>query len=290
MRYDKKQTGRYVFIFVLPTGPTKEPMAITSLTARGIPNQTLPLYRGSDGAWHVTGYAEARAILLADVRQAGFKAETMDKIPKRFRIEKPVLFQDGPAHREQRAQTARFFTPTAVQQRYLPLMETVAGQLVDELCRERQADLNRLAARMAAGVVAEVVGLTASPLADLARRLDRLHADLDIGFSLSRLPAYINVQSLVTAFFRKDVRPAIRARRAEPREDLISHLIAKGRTDQDILIECITYGAAGMVTTQEFICVTAWHMLKQPDLRERFLRGEKRNASASSTNCCASSR
>mgnify|MGYP003444400358 CR=1 FL=1 len=41
-------------------------MAITSLTARWrIHNQTLPLYRGSDGAWHVTGYAEARAILLA---------------------------------------------------------------------------------------------------------------------------------------------------------------------------------------------------------------------------------
>ena len=264
-------------IFVLPAGSTKGPMAITSLTARWrIPNQTLPLYKGSDGVWHVTGYAEARAILLADVRQAGFKAETMDKIPKRLRIEKPVLFQDGPAHREQRAQTSRFFTPTAVQQRYLPLMETVAGQLIDELCRSRQVDLNRMAARMATGVVAEVVGLTASPLTDLAFRLDRLlHADLDIGLSLSRLPAYVNVQFLVTAFFRKDVRPAIRARRAEPQDDLISHLIAKGRSDQEILIECITYGAAGMVTTQEFICVAAWHMLKEPDLRERFLHGAK---------------
>ena len=46
----------------------KGPMAITSLTARWrIPNKTLPICHTSDGAWHVTGYAEARAILLADV-------------------------------------------------------------------------------------------------------------------------------------------------------------------------------------------------------------------------------
>ncbi len=251
-------------------------MPITSLTSRWrIPTRVRPLYRDADGVLHVTGFAEARAILLADVRQAGFKAETMQKIPPRLRIKPPVLFQDGPEHREQRTQTARFFTPAAVQARYLPLMEAVAGQLIDELCRARQADLNHMAARMAAGVVAEVVGLNASPLAGLARRLDRLlHADLEIGLSLARLPAYLNVQRLVLDFYRKDVRPAIRARRAAPQDDLISHLLSKGRTDQDILIECITYGAAGMVTTQEFICVAAWHMLREPELRDRFVRGE----------------
>lgn len=250
-------------------------MSISSLTTRwriAAPSQ--PLYLGSDGRWHVTGFAEARAILQADVRQAGFKAETMQQIPARLRIEKPVLFQDGEAHREQRRQTARFFTPKAVQERYLPLMESVAGQLIDELRRAGQADLNKLAARMAAGVVAEVVGLTETPLARLSARLDRLlHADLDIGLSLARLPAYLNVQRHLLAFFHKDVRPAIRARRANPREDLISHLVAQGASDQSILIECITYGAAGMVTTQEFICVAAWHMLAQPELKQRFLEG-----------------
>lgn len=33
----------------------------------------------------------------------------------------------------------------------------------------------------------------------------------------------------------------------------------KGRGGPEILAECITYGAAGMVTTREFIAVVAWH-------------------------------
>ncbi len=245
-------------------------MNISSLTTRWrIHAPSQPIYHGSDGRWHVTGYAEARAILLADVRQAGFKAETMQ------RIEKPVLFQDGDTHREQRRQTARFFTPKAVQERYLPLMESVADQIVAELRAAGRADLNKLAARMATGVVAEVVGLTESRLPRLAERLDRiLHANLDIGLNLARLPAYLAVQWRLLDFYRKDVRPAIRARRTAPREDLISHLVSQGLSDQSILVECITYGAAGMVTTQEFICVSAWHMLTNPELKQRFLAGD----------------
>lgn len=252
-------------------------MHITSLTSHWrIPARSRPLYHGSDGRWHVTGYAEARTLMMSDVRQAGFKAETMQRIPQRMRIQKPVLFQDGAEHREQRTQTARFFTPATVESRHLPLMVTVADQIMDEIRRAGRVDLNHMAARMATGVVAEVVGLTETPLPDLARRLDRiLHANLDIGLSLARLPAYLNVQGLVFRFYRKDVLPAIRARRASPKEDLISHLISKGRRDQDILVECITYGAAGMVTTQEFICVCAWHMLREPALRERFLAGDR---------------
>ena len=252
-------------------------MKISPLTTPWrIPAPTRPLYRGSDGLWHVTGYAEARAILLGNVVQAGFKAETMQRIPRRWRIEKPVLFQDGEAHREQRRQTARFFTPAVVQERYLPLMQKVASQAVEELNQKRQADLNRLAARMATGVVAEVVGLTASPLEALAARLDRiLHADLDIAITLPRLPAYLRVQWLVFQFYRKDVKPAIAERRIRPQEDVISHLLAQGASEQSILVECITYGAAGMVTTQEFICVAAWHMLREPALRDRFLAGDR---------------
>jgi cytochrome P450 len=252
-------------------------MSITSLTSHWrIPARSRPLYHGSDGIWHVTGYAEARAILMGDVRQAGFKAETMQRVPQRMRIQKPVLFQDGAEHREQRTQTARFFTPTTVETRHLPLMETVADQIMDEIRQAGRVDLNHMAARMATGVVAEVVGLTESRLPELSRRLDRiLHADLDIGLSLGRLPAYLNMQRLVFRFYRKDVLPAIRARRAAPKEDLISHLVAKGRRDPEILVECITYGAAGMVTTQEFICVAAWHMLREPELRERFTRGDR---------------
>jgi cytochrome P450 len=67
------------------------------------------------------------------------------------------------------------------------------------------------------------------------------------------------------------VRPAIAARRITPQEDVISHLLAQNYNDREILTECVTYGAAGMVTTREFISVAAWHLLDHPELRARYL-------------------
>ena len=57
---------------------------------------------------------------------------------------------------------------------------------------------------------------------------------------------------------------------------MISHLIAEGYTDADILVECVTYGTAGMVTTREFIAMAAWHLLQNDPLRERYLNAGER--------------
>lgn len=75
----------------------------------------------------------------------------------------------------------------------------------------------------------------------------------------------------MTEFFVRDVRLAIEARRVQRRDDVISHLLDEGYSDVEILIECVTYGAAGMVTTREFIGMAVWHMLDDPALRERYL-------------------
>jgi cytochrome P450 len=74
-------------------------------------------------------------------------------------------------------------------------------------------------------------------------------------------------------FFWLDVKPAIRARRRTPREDVVSQLLAEGFSDLEILTECLTYGAAGMVTTREFICVAAWHLLDDPALLVQYRGG-----------------
>lgn len=52
---------------------------------------------------------------------------------------------------------------------------------------------------------------------------------------------------------------------------MISHLLDEGYSDREILTECLTYGAAGMITTREFITMAAWHLLEDDALRERFL-------------------
>jgi cytochrome P450 len=74
-------------------------------------------------------------------------------------------------------------------------------------------------------------------------------------------------------FMRKDVVPAIRDRQAEDRDDVISYLVREGLNDQEILVECMTYATAGMITTREFIVMVAWQLLEKDELRRQFLEG-----------------
>lgn len=239
-------------------------------------NEKVPPVAPDDkSVWHVRGYAEAKVILLGDSTQAGFSSELVRQMP--IRITEPVLFQDGAEHREQRSQIAKFFTPMFTQQQHMALMEKYADELVAEFIRTRGGDLNKVTARMAMAVAADVVGLTNSDRLKMAKRLDSiLHADMNFGMtSPVQLWSYIKVQWNMLWFYLMDVRPAIQARKRAPQMDVISHLIAKKRSGTEILIECITYGAAGMVTTQEFICLATWQMLERPALREEYLQGDQ---------------
>ncbi|HEY1012791.1 MAG TPA: cytochrome P450 [Herpetosiphonaceae bacterium] len=244
-------------------------------TARDADHSGRPVSRDEAGVWHVRGYAQARAVLRStQTKQAGFKAELLEKMPDRGI--QPILFQDGPGHHEQRRATARFFTPKAVSENYGELMENFADELLAKFQRERRVDLAALSMSLAVRVAGEVVGLTDSRLPGMDRRLDAFFSN-DItggGLSLRELLAIARGQWRMWSFFLLDVKPSIEARRSQPREDVISHLLGQGASDMAILTECVTFGAAGMATTREFISVAAWHMLEQPALRERYLAGD----------------
>ena len=75
-------------------------------------------------------------------------------------------------------------------------------------------------------------------------------------------------------FYGADVKPAIRARRRDRQEDIISQLIELGFSDLEILTECITYAAAGMATTRELMVAAAWHLIDDADLLGRYRGGD----------------
>jgi cytochrome P450 len=63
-----------------------------------------PVHLGDDGVWHVRDYAAARAVLRSTgTRQGGFGVD--EAAPLVRRIRPPVLWQDGPQHRDQCRQT-----------------------------------------------------------------------------------------------------------------------------------------------------------------------------------------
>ncbi|GLY05685.1 hypothetical protein Acsp01_60640 [Actinoplanes sp. NBRC 101535] len=229
-----------------------------------------PAHAGADGVWHIQDHATARQFLRhADTRQAGLGIENATRLARYIRL--PVLYRDGPEHREHRRQTARYFTPKRVEASYRDLMHRYADEQIDVLRRRGAADLSTLSFHLAVAVAADVVGLTDSP-PGMARRLDRM---FDIPApGAGRLTTMLNNAVFLT-FFWRDVRPAIAARRRRRRDDLISHLIDEGCSAAEILGECITFAAAGMVTTREFISVAAWHLLTDPALRTRYTEADR---------------
>ncbi len=228
--------------------------------------------------WRIRSLAVARQVLRAreSSTQAGFTAEA---IPKGYLRHHPILVSDGPRHDEQRSKVARFFAPRVVQERYAEQMTACADRLLIDAQAARACRLDELALLYTVEVTAEVVGLTHAPAPAMARRLVSFfnQPPLDVTRpDFGRTPmmwaqAAVNALLPIGRFYLADVRPAIRSRQGRRRGDVISHLLDEGYTNADILVECVTYGTAGMVTTREFIVMSAWHLLRHPRLLERYL-------------------
>jgi cytochrome P450 len=129
---------------------------------------------------------------------------------------------------------------------------------------------------MAMAVVAEIVGLTASDPRGLEARPEGFFETApSVDASLATtVRETTKAQGRTLRFYARDGRPAIRARREAPADDVISHMLAKGMRTQDILIEALTSAAAGMVTTRQFIPMAMWHLVDRPELLERYLTSE----------------
>ena len=227
------------------------------------------------GARSVTTFDEARGILRSgSVRQAGFNAELLDRFARTMRP--PILFLEGEAHRRQRGATARFFAPKVVTTTYRRLMEDASAALVTQFQHAGHANLDDLSLALSVAVAAEIIGLTDSDPRGMARRLDAFFAGTSTpGTNVWRATIdFLRGQVRLLRFHRADVRPAIRARRKARRADVISHLLDEGYRDAEILTECVTYGAAGMATTREFITMAAWHLFEDAALRARFVAGD----------------
>ncbi len=229
--------------------------------------------------WSLRSTTAVREVLRArtSTSQAGFTAEA---IPKDRLKHHPILISDGPLHDEQRTKVGRFLAPKVVAERYTAQMHECAERLLEETrATGGRMRLDDLALYYSVEVTAEVVGLTNSPVRPMAKRLVTFFNQP--GFDITRkdlgrtrrqwIQAAFNGLWPIARFYLADVRPAIRERRRQPKQDIISHLINEDYTDVDILVECVTYGTAGMVTTREFIAMAAWHLLHQPELRQRYL-------------------
>ncbi|SMX95855.1 cytochrome P450 [Brevibacterium aurantiacum] len=223
--------------------------------------------------WRIRSFEAARQVLRArqQTTQAGFTAE---KIPRGYFRHHPILISDGDDHDGQRREVARFFAPSVVSAKYGDFISDRAQTVVDGAVAEGTCRVDDIALAYSVEVTAAVVGLTESSVAGMSKRLVGFFKQPPVDLSapsMGRTPrqwmqAAINGLVPIVRFYSADVRPAIRARRAQRRDDVLSHLLDSGYGTADILVECMTYGTAGMVTTREFISMACWHLLSNDEL------------------------
>lgn len=234
-----------------------------------------------DGVWRVRSTEAVRQILRERdaTAQAGFNSES---IPDGTMADEPILFMDGEPHRLQRSKIARYFAPETVAARYRGLMESRADSLVAEMVAAGRARLDDVSLRYSTEAAAKVIGLTDSRTDRMARRLERLFdqpsfdpASSEPEGRIASIVRHLRGSVPMLWFYLWDVRPAIRERRKAPQEDIISHLLKEGYGISAILIECVTYGAAGMATTREFISMATLHLLRDDALRARYVRADE---------------
>jgi cytochrome P450 len=217
--------------------------------------------RDANGVWHVRGYAEARDLLKEELIQEGFNAEALRKAGF-----DGVLYMHGEPHRQMRAAIAKYFSPTTVQNTHMHLIQRTADELIDRLKKQKRMNMRVLTRDMATIIATAVVGL--NPTQGLIRRLDAMlhNPETSPNKLVQKLHGYRG-QYLRFAFLFADVMPAIRRKRKHPQNDVISYMISKNKKTLEIWVECIVYGAAGMATTQEFICIVLLHCMQDPRLR-----------------------
>ncbi|MFP3394917.1 cytochrome P450 [Brevibacterium sp. SIMBA_078] len=247
----------------------------------GPPVEQVPLEHGPD-LWRIRSFDAARQVLRARhlTTQAGFTAE---RIPRGIFRRHPILISDGESHDSQRRELARFFAPAVIADRYGERIDALAQDTVGRVAETGLCRLDEVALHFSVAVTSEVVGLTESSIAGMSRRLEGFFTQPPVdlaapGWGRTRrqwLQAAVNGLVPIARFYLADVRPALRARRRRQRDDVLSHLIGAGHSTSDMLVECVTYGTAGMVTTREFITMACWHLLSDDELGAEYLAADQ---------------
>jgi cytochrome P450 len=177
-----------------------------------------------------------------------------------------IISSDPPRHRQLRNLVTLAFTPRAVNQ-LAPRISAIISELLDEVASAGRMDfIESFAYPLPVIVIAEMLGI---PPADRAQF--RLWSDAIV--SLGNEPGKLNImdaQREMAMYFGK----LIAERSAEPRDDLISHLIAaeidgERLTPMELIGFCVLLLVAGNETTTNLLSNSILCFDEHPETYER---------------------
>jgi cytochrome P450 len=137
-----------------------------------------------------------------------------------------MLSSDPPDHTRLRGLVSQAFTPRAVR-RLEPRIEAIAHELLEQALRQRTVDLvEAFATPLPVIVIAEMLGVPSADRVRFKGWSDVLVESLGSGFFAPLPPEQVARFRRARAELEAYLEPLVAARRAEPREDLLSGLVA----------------------------------------------------------------
>ncbi|MGQ7753398.1 cytochrome P450 [Streptomyces sp. WC2508] len=179
-----------------------------------------------------------------------------------------ILQLSGREHAVRRALVAPAFRGTDLQERFLPVIERNAGELIDAFRHTGEADLvSAFATRFPVLVIADMLGLDR---ADHGRFHGWYTTVIAFLGNLAGDPEVAEAGERTRREFAEYMIPVIRRRRDEPGDDLLSALCAAEvdgvrMSDEDIKAFCSLLLAAGGETTDKAIASVFANLLTHPE-------------------------
>jgi cytochrome P450 len=239
-----------------------------------------PTHYSSLGVWVLSRYADCLAVLRhprasSDARNSSsfqdffenLNGEDAEALTDMRRL-RPFLFMDPPDHTRLRGLVAKAFTPRVVEG-LRPRVQQLVDELLDGVAERGEMELiDDVAYPLPVRVISEMLGVPAEGHETFKGWSRELARSLDPDFMV---PADVleRRQQAVLAF-NEYFRGLIVERRTNPREDLLSALIAaedEGHrlTEDELLSTCTLLLVAGHETTVNLIGNGMLALLRHPD-------------------------
>jgi pimeloyl-[acyl-carrier protein] synthase len=236
-----------------------------------------PVHQSPLGFWVLTRYED----VVSSLRDARMVKEPIAAfVAARFGLPAPptgmglsMLDRDPPDHTRLRGLVSKAFTPRVIEQ-LRPHIQGIVNRLLDKVEGEPGMDLiEQFAYPLPVIVICEMLGV---PVAD-HERFKGWGLDIARGLDAILLPPdspvaerSMHARHALAAYFRE----LIAERRAAPRDDMLSGLIAAEEagdklTEDELLATCILLLVAGHETTVNLIGNGTLALLRHPEQRKR---------------------
>ena len=208
--------------------------------------------------------------LAVDPRKAAegtFNQMFRERGPDGEEMQLSMLFLDPPDHTRLRALVTKAFTPRAIE-RMRPRIEEIANELLDQVDATQPFDLmTAFCQPYPTIVIAEMLGVDPKDQADFKRWTDD---GVAAGFDPFASEEVKKKAEIASAELEVYLRSAVADRRAEPRDDLISALLAAEEAgsffnDDEVVAMIGLLLGAGNITTTDLLGNGMKNLLEHPD-------------------------